>query len=357
MELTAGAGVAVALGIAGLATAREIGAGWHREAHAARAAYGADTGPGWSPIPAALEDAGELQPATGRFTIFEGVEDELLLAPLRVGRIARVKMNQGGSSVSLRIDFDNGARAAFKPEQNNWQQPRKELAAYRINRLLGLSSVAPAVGREFHIDEIIAALDPESAFALPRIRTEVVVDPEGYVVGELSWWIPVIGHARVDKLRIDEAEGTARWKQYLTVGEAIPRPAWLMVAQISDLVLFDFLINNADRWSGGNARSSADGKALYFMDNTLAFAPQPAAHLTARTYFKSAQKFSRSLVAGLRALSEARLRDALEADTGPFEALLTDEEIAAVMARREAALAYIDALVELHGAEAVLVFP
>ena len=41
---------------------------------------------------------------------FDGVRDELLLAPLRTGQIVEVKFNRGGSSISLRIDFDNGGR-------------------------------------------------------------------------------------------------------------------------------------------------------------------------------------------------------------------------------------------------------
>ena len=47
------------------------------------------------------------------------------------------KLNIGGSSLSIRLDFASGARAAFKPHQI-WPQskPRREIAAYRIDRYL-----------------------------------------------------------------------------------------------------------------------------------------------------------------------------------------------------------------------------
>ncbi len=88
-------------------------------------------------------------------TMFDGIEDELLLSPLRNSPISKIKFNRGGSSISLRIDFENGSRAAFKPRQTNYQTiPRKEIAAYRINRLLGLTSVPPAIGRKFRLERV-----------------------------------------------------------------------------------------------------------------------------------------------------------------------------------------------------------
>jgi hypothetical protein len=76
-----------------------------------------------------------------------------------------------------------------------------------------------------------------------------------------------------------------------------------------------------------------------------------------QTYLTRAQKFSRSLVARLRELTEAELREAVEHDRGPFEYLLSDSEITAVMLRRDWALAYIDGLIAQHGEGAILVFP
>ena len=66
------------------------------------------------------------------------MSDELLLERVRNQPIVRFKVNHGGSSMSFRVDFADGSRAAWKPIQTNLQTiPRKEVAAYRLNRLLG----------------------------------------------------------------------------------------------------------------------------------------------------------------------------------------------------------------------------
>jgi hypothetical protein len=88
----------------------------------------------------------------------------------------------------------------------------------------------------------------------------------------------------------------------------------------------------------------------------LAFGKNRRGHDKSHRYLQRVQTFSRRLVARLRALDEAQLRAAL-ADAGPFERLLTDEEIAAVLGRRDRALAYVDGLIATHGEAKVLAFP
>lgn len=299
----------------------------------------------------------KLQPAARSLTLFDGVADDVLLEPLRTGNVVKVKVNKGGSSISLRLDFDNGARAAFKPNQTNMQTiPRKEVAAYRINRLLGLNSVAPALGREFHMDDIIASLVPDHAYHLPRLEAEMVRD-DGFVAGELSWWIPIITYAEIGGFRIDSVEGIVTWKRYLAIGGKIPPRDRSMAAQISDMLLFDFVINNMDRWSGGNTRASADGSTLYFMDNTLSFGVDPDGHPKSLVYLQRSQRFSRSMVTALRNLDKRQLGEALEYEVEPFEELLTEAEARAVLSRRDVALDYIEQLIEMHGEAEVLVFP
>lgn len=292
--------------------------------------------------------------ATGTF---HGMLDRDLLAPLRSGKVERVKFNRGGSSISLRIDFDNGARAAFKPQQTNYQTiPRKEVAAYRVSRMLGLSSVQPAIGRSFDAEEIFARLDASAGRYVSRLRQEII-SQGGSIVGELSWWIPVIKTASVGGFDIDSVEGMVTWKRMLKVGAEIPAEDRQVVEQLSTMLLFDFLINNPDRWSGGNAKVSEDGRTLYFMDNTMSFGAHPKAARRVRLYFQRAQTFSRSVVAKLRALDEDQVERALAEDTGPFEVLLTKDELEAMFSRRDIALSYIDELIAEHGEESVLAFP
>jgi len=288
---------------------------------------------------------------------FLGVSDQELLEPLRTGEVVAVKFNRGGSSISLRVDFDNGARCAFKPAQTNYQTvPRKEVAAYRISRLLGLSSVQPAIGRAFPAEQIFTSVTASSREYLPRLRSEIIRE-QGMIVGELSWWIPTIQSVMVDGFPVDSVDGIVSLKRYLDVGATIPEEQRTLMRQISNMLVFDFLINNSDRWSGGNVKVSEDGETLFFMDNTLSFSPHPRAERRVRLYLQRTRTFSRRLIEALRNLDEDVVRQALAEDPGAFEFLLTEQEIDAMFSRRDIALAYVDELIAQHGEKAVLVFP
>jgi hypothetical protein len=96
---------------------------------------------------------------------------------------------------------------------------------------------------------------------------------------------------------------------------------------------------------------------LYYMDNTLSFGSSDQGHERVNIYLRRSQKFSRSMVERMRTLRFTELQNMMARDTGPYEALLTDGEIRAMLARRDVSLAYIDELIQQHGAEAVLAFP
>lgn len=301
----------------------------------------------------------DVQPARRHGTgFFLGQDDQLLLEPLIDSQIAEVKLNRGGTSLSLRVDFENGARAAVKPRQiHPHSKPRRELAAYRLNRLLGMSSVPPAVGRRFEMADLVDHIPDGRDVHKFRIETETVPEPDGTILAELSWWIPDLADARIEGYNVDSTDGIVTWKRYLTIGNDIPEKVEPMVAQVSDMVVFDYLINNSDRWSGGNVKASRDNKILYFMDNTMSFGDRPRGHSKVRIYLERSQKFSRRLVSRLRHLRESEIRAALTDGIEPFDYLLGDDEVAAMLARRDRIIDYIDGLIEVHGADAVIVFP
>ena len=373
IELAVGTTVAAACAGAAMWGLSELRALDSREARAdatpvasaVAAAATATTRPTEVPGPEEVVDAAPTPPppdeapsadAPPWMVTFGGAADQTLLAPLREPAITGVKFNRGGTSISLRIDFENGSRAACKPNQIHiHSQPRREVAAYRINRLLGLASVPPAVGRRFRFSDIVDHLrDPTHR---KRVVAEGSPEKDGTVLAELSWWIPVLKEARIQGFSVDSTDGVVTWKRYLKQGRPVPDDVAGVVSQISQLVLFDFVINNADRWSGGNVKASDDGRVLYFMDNTMSFGDDDNGHTKTRTYFERSEKFSRRMVEKLRQLDRDGLRAALSSDIEPFDFLLTDVEQKSVLARRDYAMRYIDRLIEQHGEEAVLVFP
>ncbi len=312
-------------------------------------------------VPKALEPAPMpvVAVAAGPISVF-GSDDETLLAGLRGSEVTHVKINHGGTSLSLRIDFASGARAAFKPKQIHYQSnPRREIAAYRLDRLLGIGHVPPAISGGVPLATLIATADPfAQGIVAKRLRDEA--EPTGEMVyGEFSWWVPELKSARIKQWRIDEDDGIDAWRDYLRPSMPLPTEHADFVAQIGTMIVFDFLIDNSDRWTGSNAKGSPDGKSLYFMDNTLSFTSFTRGHTKNLTYLRRVGRFSRALVERLRALTLADLRTAMAPRDSDQELgeLLTEAEMQAVIARRDYVVGYIDSLIEKYDTDKILVFP
>src|SRR5205823_161407 len=133
-------------------------------------------------------------------------------------------------------------------------------------------------------------------------------------------------------------------------GAIIPDADVVLVRQISDMIVFDFVLDDIDRFSGNNAKTSEDGKLLYFMDNTFSLDNYRHGHKKSRVYLERVHTFSRRLIDRLRALTIEEVRAAVAPDPdGPFRYLLTPHEIEALMARRDVLLEYVDGLIAQHG--------
>lgn len=290
-------------------------------------------------------------------TIF-GKPDSELLAPLGDGTVTKIKLNRGGTSLSLRLDFSNGTRAAFKPEQTFPQSdPRREIAAYRIDRLLGINHVAPAKAIAIPYQELVDAAEPNMRTYVAERLQEAIVRG-GIVYGEVQLWIPEIKLAAFGRQRIDEQAGKDLWRTWLLVGSTIPPEHRSLCAQLSTLLVFDTLIDNADRWSGANTMMSPDASVLYFMDNTLSFSVHRFGHEIPNTALRRIQVFSRSLIDRLRGLTYEAIERALDTgDDKRLGPLLSVEAMRAIIARRDNILVHVDRLIAQHGEEAVLAFP
>jgi hypothetical protein len=290
-------------------------------------------------------------------TVFPA-DDEELLAPL-TGALTQVRINHGGTSLSMRLDLAGGGRAAFKPLQIHPQSdPRRELAAYRMDRLLGVGHVPPARAVVFTYDEMLAAAPAEIRTYVQQRLDDEAIAPGGLVRGVMSWWIPEISDVKLEGKRLDDLDGMLLWSSYLQVDSTVPPALRPLLAQISSCVVFDVVIDNADRWSGSNTKGSPDGKTLYFMDNTLAFSTFTLGHQTNLHPLRRVQVFSRALIARLRTLTVDNVSAALaQGDDAGLAPLLKPDEIAAIIARRDHVVRYVDDLIAEFGEDAVLAFP
>ncbi|HEY1814561.1 MAG TPA: hypothetical protein VGG74_19550 [Kofleriaceae bacterium] len=295
-------------------------------------------------------------------TVFEA-PDDVLLSPIAATPLTDVKLNRGGTSLSLRLTFASGARAAFKPQQVYPQSdPRREIAAYRVDRLLGIGHVPPAKPGRFKLADLVAAVDPGTRdYAAQRFADEALPQ-NGILQGELSWWIPDIRDVTIhddqgNVHRVDELAGFATWLNYLQAGATIPDDVRPVVEQLAAVVLFDVLIDNADRWTGNNTKGSVDNKTLYFMDNTLSFSTFTLGHEANLAPLHRMEVFPRALVARLRALTYDTVARAVDVGDDPFGPLLAPAEIHALLARRDHLVRFIDDQIAELGEAKVLALP
>lgn len=291
-------------------------------------------------------------------TVF-GAPDGELLAPLGTSPITGVELNHGGTSLSLRIEYASGARAAFKPEQIHTQSdPRREIAAYVVDRLLEIGRVPPAKATVITVAELLAAAAPSHRAYIARRIAEEARPRDGVLHGELSWWVPRLAFATIGGHLVESEQGKALWASYLQVGAQIPAPERPLVAQIAAVLLFDVLIDNPDRWTGGNTLMSPDRQIFYFMDNTLSFSHFELGRGKCTRALWRIQVFPRQLVERLRTLTYEQVVAALTAgDHLGLGPLLDDAEIRAMLKRRDSILRYVDLLIAQHGEPAVLALP
>lgn len=288
-----------------------------------------------------------------------GASDAELLGPIGIAAVTKMKTNHGGTSLSLRLDFANGARAAFKPEQTHYQSdPRREIAAYRMDRMLGIGHVPPAKEIEVSVAEVLAAGDQGfRAYYAGRLDEEAI-SHNGMLRGTASWWIPEIKLAAIGKNRIDLKEGKDIWTAQMQIGAPMDPALRPFLAQLSACVLFDLLIDNSDRWSGSNTAMSPDGKTLYFMDNTMSFSKALFGHEINVLAMRRIQIYPKQLVEKMRAMTAEDIERVLQMPPeSKLAPLLKPFEVKAILARRDNMMKWIDGLIARYGEQQVLGFP
>ena len=287
---------------------------------------------------------------------FLGLRDEAVLAQICNGAIARVERNRGGSTLSFRVRFENGQKALFKPQQRaEVANFRAELAAYRMSRLLGLHRVPPACGRSVSRELLQRAADASGDAEFSRRAMTELLGRGETVPGAMLFWVPG---------QLEPVPGADAYAALLDPAQALQPEQRGLAADVSTLLLFDFLNDNVDRWSGGNIlrqrpdAGAAPGPMLY-MDNGASFSaihegsgarPEEQARRLA-----TVGRVSRGFVARLRGLTAESIHDAVAED--PLGPCLSDAQIRAVLTRRDRILAHVTARSAASAEDEVLAFP
>lgn len=269
---------------------------------------------------------------------FAGVAEEQILDAIRDGRI-RGRQNVGSTSVNLHLSLVGPIDAAFKPRSTtHGESYRAEIAAFRLNRLLGLNRVPPAVSRR--VPRATLRLAPDSPVVFERDNT---------VRGAAIYWVPVLRDSRIDNPR--EVE---RWQRWLRQGHDIPAEQSVRAEEISTLLVFDMLTGNWDRWSGANVPMDEGGHLIY-RDNNGGFDEPFVQGLMQRAVsnLHRTQKFRRDVIDRARALTEESVRAEMALDPDREHPPLTPTQVRSLLRRRDALIEYVDGLARRYSPERV----
>ncbi|MBI2896657.1 MAG: hypothetical protein HYY06_24075 [Deltaproteobacteria bacterium] len=232
------------------------------------------------------------------------------------GAVGTVSRNRGGSSITFKIRLAGGGRAAFKPDQlAGFSRFRAELAAYRLSELLAYGRVPPSCERSVQGAVLVAAAGDDVEFR-ERLGRELRQTGTGAVRGAAILWVDGIRPLDIRPADV---------------------PAHPLARELSEMIFFDELAGNWDRWSGGNVFQDATGKELVLIDNAAAFGPiGPERRSRMDAVLDRAAAPSERFVAALRALSRSAVATELEA-VGYGQA-----QIDGVMERRDRIIARLD---------------
>jgi hypothetical protein len=249
------------------------------------------------------------------------------------------------------VKLEGELTGVFKPRSRRGQRRyRGEIGAYRLATALGIDAVPPALFRTFEAAKLRTALHGGSAGDL--FDREALVDADGTVPGSIVPWIDGL-----EFLPLEAEPWSSRWKGWMKKGATIPDDQRTLAAQISVMVVFDYLTGNWDRWSGANVGFLRQKNKILFMDNDGAFFdPPPPGPLEVQLgLIRGMDRFSKSFVKSLRAMDRERLKSALGEET-PGTPLLSDKVVGQVDDRRTRALGVVDEKVKAFGEAEVLAF-
>lgn len=202
--------------------------------------------------------------------------------------------------VRLRASEEKTMVAIFKPasRRNGGWRYKGEIAAYRLAQALYLPNVPPVWLRTVKswALELAAQKNP---LAHDLIQKEVSVYAEDDLVyGALIPWI-----SGYEELSLGEPSVSRIWHGWLQGTIGIPEDQLTLAKELSNLIIFDYITGNFDRWSGANLVHDKHTGMLLFVDNDGAFWLEDADTEKSWTLVKTNNRFSKSLFDTMRSMS------------------------------------------------------
>ena len=297
-------------------------------------------------------------------------------------QVTEIRALGGGSTVTLKFKLNGETIAAFKPAQTRRQSNyRAEVAAFRLCPIIRCDFEVP-YSYEVRVEQRafmrlygIRSLEGQTGYAENFADLVWTHEDDGrYLHGVWKDWVPHFTQFPIeyediwaswvatdgDPTDLDQPLETAlrplrgreRGHFREIVEEAGTANTRDLARQISNLLVFDFLINNWDRFSGSYYGVNCQWASGQFVsiDNGAGFMTRDPVRPRQRLH--QVGRFSRRLVEEVRQLDRESLLPLLFPDPTERER----ENFAVFWNRRQELLDYIDGLIAERGEDAVLFF-
>ncbi len=299
-------------------------------------------------------------------------------------KVDSIRRLGGGRSISFKMKRDGENVFAFKPAQAEWENRwRAEVAAWRLCEIAACEFRIPrsrtARVSKSDFDALYPMTEGKQTTYAERfvdLRWETV-DGNEYLFGVLKDWVPHFTDYPIEYTSVWEPwlNATAETNPLDTPFKDAIRGLYVykdgeyyrkilreqggastrqVARQISNIMVFDFLTNNWDRFSTneeyyGVNNQFADGHFVS-IDNGACFHEKESARVDAR--FESVERASRRFIASLRLLDPEWLNPILYPNPTEIE----QQRLEVFWNRRDQVLERFDELTRRYGEEKVYVF-
>ena len=272
--------------------------------------------------------------------MYRGRSEDEWLELMATRPVVRVISRHQSTAIVYRVELEGGVEIGFKParpRQEQWW--RSEIASYRLARLLGIENrVPPVVGRR------IALRD----FGRLAHRSSLIEGRDGMVSGSASVWL---NDLHGEELHINPAHH--EWVGWMNPERTIPDEKRERARQIAELLVFDFLMGNYDRWNCCNIPVDGDGQ-LVFRDNDAGWQARVLLTVGGPSFIR---RLPRSLYEGIQRTTADALRAEVERDPRARDRLLPDATYPAFTHRRQVLLDHLQRMIRRWGEARVFVWP
>lgn len=289
--------------------------------------------------------------------------DAALLALLESAEITPGGRSVTGLPMTIEAQITGGRFTHFVAETGrDWSTWSNLLAGSRLGRSLGVTSAPEAALRTFDRKALRAVMRPrDQRRGLPLWDDAKRAGP---IVRGALFAVPT----PEQRVRFERRAAWSFWGEALRQGapaaslRRLDRDLWArnellrgLAPQVSSAIVLDHLLGMRDRWGSDPVVVDAKAPRLLTLDLEGALDPRADRDVKHRpgVALKRVERFSRGVVAALRALGREQLIQAVGKDEQGAR-LLDEQQLALVLARRDEILKHVDGLVAAHGASRVL---